>query len=350
MQLKIAGGCGEHGRNCFWVGMGGLSFLVDCGIMAGSDSPFPNLTANEILSLKYVFLTHSHSDHTGAIPWLYENGFSGRIIASVHTLEQLPFEVKKADALEDIFGGKCGVIDGIELEYGRSGHCVGSVWYRFCNGGRTVLFSGDYYENSPVYYCDKIRDKSADIAVLDCAYGKQLRSFSDYCDDIISETEKLKMFGNKVIFPVPKYGRGIDLLKLFCERTPRLVCSGDEHFIRKLNEISGKRNWYKDFFVSAKLYSPDEACDILFLSDPQLRSEKSRDTAKEVISQGGYAIMTGTVEHGSFSEQLINEGKMKQLRYPVHQNFSEYTLLINKNKFRRVIPYHTAEYTSAHRF
>ena len=36
MKLQIAGGCGEHGRNCFHVIGEHTAFLVDCGQMAGN--------------------------------------------------------------------------------------------------------------------------------------------------------------------------------------------------------------------------------------------------------------------------------------------------------------------------
>ena len=70
-------------------------FLVDCGLMAGEeDGGYPYLTQEEIKRADYVFLTHSHADHTGAIPWLVEKGFHGNVVASKETLEQLPFEVR----------------------------------------------------------------------------------------------------------------------------------------------------------------------------------------------------------------------------------------------------------------
>lgn len=53
--------------------------------------------------------------------------------------------------------------------------------------------------------------------------------------------------------------------------------------------------------------------------------------------------MTGTPEPGSVSERLINSGRMKFLRYPVHQNFAEFTELIKHNRFVRVIPFHSPE-------
>ena len=90
MELLIAGGVGEHGRNCFLVQGETLDFLVDCGIMADTpEDPYPRLTREQICNLDAVFLTHSRADHTGALPWLYGNGFRGTVIAAEETLRQL---------------------------------------------------------------------------------------------------------------------------------------------------------------------------------------------------------------------------------------------------------------------
>ena len=70
MELFIAGGCGEHGRNCFYVEQNDTAFLVDCGLLAGAEDDLPRLNAEQIQKLRAVFLTHSHADHTGALPWL----------------------------------------------------------------------------------------------------------------------------------------------------------------------------------------------------------------------------------------------------------------------------------------
>lgn len=58
MKLYIAGGVGEHGRNCFLVNGESISFLVDCGKMADTPlDPYPRLTKEQITSLDAVFLT-----------------------------------------------------------------------------------------------------------------------------------------------------------------------------------------------------------------------------------------------------------------------------------------------------
>lgn len=337
MKLKIAGGCGEHGRNCFFVDYT-APFLVDCGIMAGAENPFPDLTENEIKRLEYVFLTHSHADHTGALPWLYDRGFSGVIVAAAPTLEQLPFKPKYSIALKKLHGE----IGGIKFAHGRSGHCQGAVWYEFNVDGKKLLFSGDYTENSLMYQCDQIRDRNADIAVIDCACGYDSRSFQDCCDEIISAVSEMKNQHRTIVFPVPKYGRGVELLRLLSENFPELTCCGDEHFMSQMKELS-ERRWFRNETLYAKFFTPGTPCDILFLSDPQLRSSYSQNITESILAGGGAAVMTGTPEQGSVSERLINSGKMKFMRYPVHQNHSEFVRLIKKNKFGRVIPFHSPE-------
>jgi predicted metal-dependent RNase len=44
MKLIAAGGCGEHGRNCFLVENEQISILVDCGIIPGAKNPYPRLS------------------------------------------------------------------------------------------------------------------------------------------------------------------------------------------------------------------------------------------------------------------------------------------------------------------
>ena len=78
MELYIAGGCSEHGRNCFLVKGENLSFLVDAGLMKEKpEVPYPDLTEEQIGGADYLFLTHAHSDHAGALPWLLKHGFRG---------------------------------------------------------------------------------------------------------------------------------------------------------------------------------------------------------------------------------------------------------------------------------
>lgn len=266
MKLFIAGGVGEHGRSCFMVQSDTMSFLVDCGKMADTpEDPYPRLTTGMIKTIDAVFLTHSHADHTGSLPWLFENGFDGTVIAADGTLRQLPFDVKNSAALNEICPTGSGHFRNLSIGWGRSGHCAGSVWYLFSENQKTIFLSGDYTEDTLVYAFDPIMGMTADLAVLDCVYGYDKTTYNEACDKLVRETGKL----------------------LELHGTVR----------------SGQTN------------------GIIFISDPQLHTVEAKSTAEQLLACGGKAVMTGTLERGSFSDALFCQGKMALLRYPVHLNY-----------------------------
>ena len=348
MELFIAGGVGEHGRNCFYVQGETIRFLVDCGKMADTpEAPYPRLTREQIGGLDAVFLTHSHADHTGALPWLYENGFHGMVIAAAETLRQLPFSVQKGHTLEKLCPNGAGAFQNLSVQWGRSGHCAGSVWYRFAENGKSVFFSGDYTEDTQVYACDPIRNQHAGLAVLDCAYGPDETPYDTACDRLVQKTAELLSTHRPLLFPVPKYGRGLEILKLFSDRLSSVSYYADALFLQNFAEQDAGGFWYRLVKITAPVCPYDgQTQGIVFVSDPQLRSETAQLAAEQVLSLGGMAVMTGTLDKGSYSENLFQQGKMEILRYPVHLNHAQFEWLKEQNNFQRTIPYHSKEFSA----
>ena len=347
MEVLIAGGVGEHGRSCFYVQGDTVRFLVDCGKLAGSAQPYPNLSPEQIRSLQYVFLTHSHADHTGALPWLLEEGFSGTVAASDETFGQLPFSLPDMVPLRSFRPP-----EGLRLRWGRSGHCAGSVWYEFTLDGQTLLFSGDYSEASLVYETDPIRGVRAGLAVIDCAYGADPRSPETLRRELLTRVAGLLASGRPVLLPVPKYGRGLELLALLHRTGPDAPVFGDAQFLYQLQWLQADRFWLAPDARDALKYAPVQpltgvpGSGLCFVSDPQLKAPESQALAEAFLAAGGSLVMTGTPEQGSYSEALLQAGNMEYLRYPVHQNETEYRALLRENQFLRAIPYHTADFSA----
>ena len=349
MKLLIAGGVGEHGRNCFYVQGKTHCFLADCGKMADTpEDPYPHLTPEQIRRAEAVFLTHSHADHTGALPWLRENGFQGTVIATEETLGQLPFIVQNGCPLQALCPAGQGTFQGLSIQWGRSGHCAGSVWYRFAEDDKSIFFSGDYTEDTQVYACDRIRNQRADLAVLDCAYGLDETPYSVACDRLAQATEELLSAHRLLLFPVPKYGRGLELLQLFSQRLRGVSYAADALFLKNFAEQLAGGFWYRPVKIDAPV-SPynEQTRGIIFVSDPQLRTGESRRIAEQVLAMGGMAVMTGTLEKGSYSESLLQQGRMELLRYPVHLNHAQFERLKAINDFAQTVPYHSRQLSAA---
>ena len=163
---------------------------------------------------------------SGALPWLAQQGYQGPVYATLPTLTQLPFSLNHIQTLESLCpckgSGSVPELPGLQVTWGRSGHCAGSVWLRFEWNGKSTLFSGDYAEHSPLYPCDPLRSQTADLAVLDAAYGSTDADWNTCVKKLCVETVQCLKQTQLLFFPVPKYGRGPEILLLLKRFAPNL--------------------------------------------------------------------------------------------------------------------------------
>ena len=183
----------------------------------------------------------------------------------------------------------------------------------------------------------------------DCAYGNDPKNYEALCKCLISRVLELLELHKLPAFPVPKYGRGLELLRLFQKSGVEGPFFRGDHFLHELHQMPQYQLWLKNDTNRLQTpvfpYSGKENRGILFLSDPQLRSPASREAVRCILVSGGKTIMTGTVEKGSYSEKLLEAGLMELLRYPVHLNRQQMDAPADANAFSRIIPYHSPEIT-----
>ena len=141
MQITIAGGCGDFGRSCFFVEGGRHAFIVDAGTSTDGLDRVPDLTAEQVARAEYLFITHSHRDHTGAIGYFESLGFAGSVLLTNQTYRQMK-EKPGNTMILDSTAPELELERDFSFRWGRSGHCAGSVWYDISCEGKNCSFRG----------------------------------------------------------------------------------------------------------------------------------------------------------------------------------------------------------------
>lgn len=90
MKLTFCGAARITTGSCYLLEADSLKILIDCGMFQGPKDitklnylKFPFRPAD----IKYVILTHAHIDHSGLLPKLVNEGFSGTILATPPTID-----------------------------------------------------------------------------------------------------------------------------------------------------------------------------------------------------------------------------------------------------------------------
>ena len=171
-------------------------------------------------SLDAVVITHAHIDHSGYLPLLVKNGFTGPIYATKATKELCAIllpdsgylqeeDAKRAnkygyskhhpalplytqeDALESLkqfevvdYNKLYPLLNDCGFSWHRAGHILGSSFIQVENQGIKVLFSGDMGRlHDPIMKpAEIIRD--ANYLILESTYGDRLHDKTNPEDDI----------------------------------------------------------------------------------------------------------------------------------------------------------------------
>jgi metallo-beta-lactamase family protein len=191
----------------------GAQVLVDCGLFQGlKELRLKNWEKLpiDLTKLKAIVLTHAHLDHSGLIPALIRQGFTGPIYATPATIalckillpdsgrlqeEEANYANQKgfskhhparplytlADAERSLehfqakeFGEEFQVTEGLNAVFEAAGHILGAAWVRLQGDATSILFSGDLgRKEDPLMRPPKPR-MPADYLVVESTYGDRL--------------------------------------------------------------------------------------------------------------------------------------------------------------------------------
>ncbi len=79
MKLRFYGADQCVTGSCHCLEVNGKRILVDCGLQQGRDETDNRELPFDPGAIDYVLVTHAHIDHTGRIPLLVRQGFTGQI-------------------------------------------------------------------------------------------------------------------------------------------------------------------------------------------------------------------------------------------------------------------------------
>ena len=257
MKLTFIGAAHEVTGSCTLLEACGKRILIDCGMEQGRDT-YENqdlpVAAGE---LDVILLTHAHIDHSGKIPLMFKNGYSGLVytteatkrlcnimlLDSAHIQEQeAEWQNRKAkragvpcyepvytvlDATEALkaFKGKeynepFEICEGITAQFIDAGHLLGSASIHLTiteNGeSRTLLFSGDLGNIDRPLIRDPQKPKEADYVVIESTYGDRVHGERpDYIAQLTSILNETFAKGGNLVIPSFAVGRTQELLYLF---------------------------------------------------------------------------------------------------------------------------------------
>ena len=257
MKITFLGATQMVTGSNFLVEAAGKKFLVDCGMFQGREeleeenyNPF-DYDPKEI---DFMLLTHAHIDHSGRIPKLYNEGFSGPIYAQKATcdlcsimlpdsghIQEMEAEWKNKKRLrkgqetkpplytaEDAIKSQelfvpvkydeiIQVDENIFVRFNDAGHMLGSsiieVWTKEDGKETKTVFSGDIGNNDIPLLSSPTMIESCDYLVMESTYGSRLHMKNDEKAeiflDVVSETIDN---GGTVVIPSFAVGRTQEIL------------------------------------------------------------------------------------------------------------------------------------------
>ena len=101
MKLTFFGAAHAVTGSCHCLEVGGKKILIDCGLQQGRDEHDDNALDFSPSYIDYVLVTHAHIDHSGRLPLLVKEGFSGQIIATRLTAQLMSIMLRDSAHIQE---------------------------------------------------------------------------------------------------------------------------------------------------------------------------------------------------------------------------------------------------------
>jgi metallo-beta-lactamase family protein len=255
--VTFHGACGVVTGSCTHLDWGERQVLVDCGMYQGGEElelrnrqPFPFRPA----ALTAVVVTHAHLDHTGLLPRLVAEGYSGPIYCTAPSRGLISLVLQDAGQIQEEevryarrkgysqhpdpkplydgddarravkllktvpFAEERELFPGVRLRYVRAGHLLGAGSVEISAKGsdgerRTWVFSGDVGRYGvPILKDPEPPQDTPAALLLESTYGDRRHSSENAAEALGKIVQETYARGGMVIIPAFALGRTQDVL------------------------------------------------------------------------------------------------------------------------------------------
>lgn len=251
MEITFLGACGTVTGSKYRVAAGGKEVLVDCGLFQGFKplrlrnwEPFPV----DPKTIDAVILTHAHIDHSGYLPRLVKQGFTGKVYCTpatrdlceillpdsghlqeeeadyanrhgyskhkpalpLYTAQDAEVSLRQFSPVE--FEHDFSLGNSLTLRFSSSGHILGSAFVLLRDAETSLLFSGDLGRPHDLLMKEPAVLRRADYLVLESTYGNRRHDPSDPETALAEVINRTAGRGGVVLIPAFAVGRAQMLL------------------------------------------------------------------------------------------------------------------------------------------
>lgn len=264
MEIRFLGAAGTVTGSCYLLRVGSHTVLLDCGQVQGShlDEEL-NRVPLPVDGVDAVVLSHAHIDHSGRLPLLRRQGFTGPIYTHPATRDLCGIMLPDAAYLhekdaewqnkrrsrkglksvlplytrEDAravqgqfvpleFDTRREIVPGVEIRLRSAGHILGAAiveaWLTEAGKTFKLVFSGDLGYAAAPLMAPPTAIEDADLVLMESTYGnRNHHAFDATLAELESIIRGAADSGGNILIPAFAVGRTQDLLYLLAEHYER---------------------------------------------------------------------------------------------------------------------------------
>jgi metallo-beta-lactamase family protein len=358
MHISFLGADREVTGSRHMVEVNGQRILLDCGLYQGhrADTYQRNLTFPfDPTSIDVVVLSHAHIDHSGNLPNLVKQGYTGNIwstaatrdlsaymlLDSGHIQEQDVYYLNKKrrrkgepevdpiytrmDAERCLpqfismgFHRTVTIADGVDLTFFNAGHILGAAFVQLdirehASGKKwRLVFSGDIGRKEVAILNPPEAMHDADIVIMESTYGDRLHGkYAEARHKLRKVVNKTANRGGKVIIPSFAVGRTQEIVYALNQldaagEIPPLPVFVDSPLAVNATDVfrMHPEAWnteVHDFMIKGRRHSPFDYSRIEYVRDVQRSKELNSLSEPAIIISA-----SGMAENGRILHHLKN--------------------------------------------